>query len=114
MKSNRPSILTINGGSSCIKFASFELPEPFARILEGKIERIGLPHAYFTVKGQVKVDNLAQSLPFSFARAMQQPALEIWRGSENKVLEAQQALYRRAVLNRAARHGEHDVNMERK
>jgi len=35
-------------------------------------------------------------LSFSFARAIQQPALEIWRGEESHVLAAQEALYHRA------------------
>src|SRR5208337_3257313 len=32
------------------------------------------------------------ALAFSFARAIQQPALEIWRGDEENVVAAQQAL----------------------
>jgi fructose-bisphosphate aldolase, class I len=51
-------------------------------------------------------------LAFSFARAIQQPALEIWRGEEAHVSEAQQALYHRANCNRAARRGEYDAAME--
>jgi fructose-bisphosphate aldolase class I len=52
-------------------------------------------------------------LSFSFARAIQQPALEIWRGEESHVLAAQQALYHRASCNRAARRGEYNAAMER-
>ena len=47
------------------------------------------------------------ALAFSFARAIQQPALEIWRGEEAHLLAAQQALYHRAKCNRAARRGEY-------
>jgi acetate kinase len=36
------SLLTINGGSSSIKFALYETGEPLARRLYGKIDRIGL------------------------------------------------------------------------
>jgi acetate kinase len=36
-------VLTINGGSSSIKFALYQVGEPMQRILAGKIERIGLP-----------------------------------------------------------------------
>jgi len=53
------------------------------------------------------------ALAFSFARAIQQPALEIWRGEEAQVLAAQQALYHRAMCNRAARRGEYNAAMER-
>ena len=51
---------------------------------------------------------LPWALSFSFARAIQQPALEIWRGDAGKVGEAQQALLHRARCNRAARRGEYD------
>ena len=54
------------------------------------------------------------ALAFSFARAIQQPALEIWQGKEANVMAAQQALYHRARCNRAARRGEYNAAMERK
>ena len=53
------------------------------------------------------------ALAFSFARAIQQPALEIWRGEESNVSAAQQALLHRARCNRAARRGEYYAAMER-
>jgi fructose-bisphosphate aldolase class I len=56
---------------------------------------------------------LPWALAFSFARAIQQPALEIWQGDETRVLAAQQALYHRAKCNRAARRGEYNATMER-
>ena len=49
---------------------------------------------------------------FSFARAIQQPALEIWRGEESRVSAAQQALYHRAKCNAAARRGGYTAAME--
>jgi fructose-bisphosphate aldolase class I len=52
-------------------------------------------------------------LSFSFARAMQRRALEIWRGEESHVLAAQEALYYRASCNRTARRGEYNAAMER-
>lgn len=56
---------------------------------------------------------LPWALAFSFARAIQQPALEIWHGDDTQVLAAQQALYKRARLNGAARRGEYNSAMER-
>ena len=56
---------------------------------------------------------MAWALAFSFARAIQQPALEIWQGKEANVLAAQQALYHRARCNRAARRGEYSAAMEK-
>jgi fructose-bisphosphate aldolase class I len=56
---------------------------------------------------------LPWALAFSFARAIQQPAMEIWRGEEAHVKAAQQALYHRARCNRAARRGEYTAAMEK-
>ena len=57
---------------------------------------------------------LPWALAFSFARAIQQPALEIWHGEETNVSAAQQALYHRANCNRAARHGKYNADIEKK
>ena len=56
---------------------------------------------------------LPWALAFSFARAIQQPALEIWQGKEARVLAAQLALYHRARCNNAERRGEYNAEMER-
>jgi fructose-bisphosphate aldolase class I len=56
---------------------------------------------------------LPWALAFSFARAIQQPALEIWRGEVAHVAAAQSALYHRSRCNQAARRGEYDAAMER-
>ncbi len=56
---------------------------------------------------------LPWKLAFSFSRAIQYPALEIWHGKEANVAEAQQALYHRARCNLAARRGEYNAGMER-
>ncbi len=60
MKSDDPLILTINGGSSSIKFALFEVGPSLERILAGGIERIGLPDATLRVKGLNQVDNFSR------------------------------------------------------
>jgi fructose-bisphosphate aldolase class I len=56
---------------------------------------------------------LPWALAFSFSRALQQPALEIWQGKTENVSAAQQALYHRASCNRAARRGEYNAAMEK-
>ncbi|MEO7300482.1 MAG: class I fructose-bisphosphate aldolase [Verrucomicrobiota bacterium] len=56
---------------------------------------------------------LPWALAFSFARAIQQPALQIWRGKEANVAAAQKALVHRAQCNRAARRGEYNAELER-
>jgi acetate kinase len=60
MKPVNPRILTINGGSSSIKFAVFEAGDPLRRILEGGVERIGLPEATFVVKDLNQTDNFSR------------------------------------------------------
>ena len=49
------------------------------------------------------------ALTFSFARAIQQPALEIWAGKDAKRKAAQD---HRAKCNRAARKGQYSASME--
>jgi fructose-bisphosphate aldolase class I len=56
---------------------------------------------------------LPWALAFSFARAIQQPALEIWRGQDGNVKAAQRALLHRAMCNTAARRGIYDAAMEK-
>lgn len=54
-------ILTINGGSSSIKFALFETGNSLRRVLDGRIERIGLPEATFDVKGPEEADTFSRA-----------------------------------------------------
>lgn len=51
-------------------------------------------------------------LSYSFGRAIQQPALELWRGKDSNVVAAQQVLLHRARCNKAARRGEYSAAME--
>ena len=60
MRPANSRILTINGGSSSIKFALFEVGDSLRRILEGGIERIGLPEATLRVKGVNQADRFSR------------------------------------------------------
>ena len=62
MEPRKQHILTINGGSSSIKFALFESTESLKRILAGGIERIGLPDAMWHAKGVSQDDNFSRSV----------------------------------------------------
>ena len=62
MESTNPLILTINSGSSSIKFALFESGDSLRRIMEGGIDRIGLPEATWQVKGLNKADNFSRPI----------------------------------------------------
>ncbi|MES1930177.1 fructose-bisphosphate aldolase [Salinisphaera dokdonensis CL-ES53] len=52
-------------------------------------------------------------LTFSYARALQQPALDTWRGDKANTEAAQNALLHRARCNRAASQGQYDPAQER-
>jgi fructose-bisphosphate aldolase class I len=56
--------------------------------------------------------DLPWPLAFSFARAIQDPAMKAWAGRKENVEAAQKALVERARLNRLARRGEYTVAME--
>ncbi len=49
---------------------------------------------------------------FSYARAIQQSALDYWHGDDANIPKAQQLLYHRAKLNSAARQGKYTPEME--
>jgi fructose-bisphosphate aldolase class I len=55
---------------------------------------------------------LPWAVAFSYSRAIQQPALELWHGEDANVQIAQKALLHRARCNRAARLGEYTAAME--
>jgi hypothetical protein len=55
-------VLTINGGSSSIKFALFDATRSLRRVLEGRIERIGLPEAEFRVKSLDGDDSFSRAI----------------------------------------------------
>jgi len=84
-----PGVAFLSGGQSC------ELASARLNAMNAK-SRSPLPWA----------------LAFSFARAIQQPALEIWKGKIENVVAAQNALDHRAKCNKAARRGEYTALME--
>src|ERR1019366_2091402 len=53
MKSMKSCVLTINGGSSSIKFALFEIGEPLVLLFDGEMERIGTKNAMLTFNNEV-------------------------------------------------------------
>ena len=75
------------------------------------------PHLASARLNQMEIQQHKSPLPwplgFSFARALQQPALTIWHGNPANKSAAQHALLHRAKCDRAARRGEYTVQMER-
>ncbi len=61
----------------------------------------------------VQFPDLPWALTFSYSRATQQPALDLWLGKDQNVAAAQRALYHRAKLNAAARRGQYTPALEK-
>ena len=64
------------------------------------------------VKAKLAQSHLPWPLAFSFGRALQHPALNIWHGKEANRQAAQLALYHRAICDKAALCGEYTAAME--
>ena len=60
--STESRVLTVNAGSSSIKFAQYEIVSPLLQIFSGVIERIGLEDASFQSKGSGSADSFNKSL----------------------------------------------------
>jgi acetate kinase len=69
MKPPMPCILTINGGSSSIRFAVFEAGGTPRRLLAGKVDRIGLPGTNLTANDPVGKLPVARRLGHAEPRA---------------------------------------------
>lgn len=57
-------------------------------------------------------DRLPWAVTFSYSRATQQRALELWKGDSANIVVAQLALVHRAACNRAARLGRYDAKRD--
>jgi len=84
-----PGIVFLSGGQS-VKRATAHLNE-MNRMYEGR---------------------LPWELSFSYARALQEPPMEIWGGKEENVEKAQKAFLHRLKMNGAARSGSYSEEME--
>jgi len=73
----------------------------------GKLAAARLNAMHVNFKGK-----LPWPLTFSFSRAIQYPALEIWQGIEENIAAAQQALLHRAKCNQAALCGEYKAEYD--
>jgi fructose-bisphosphate aldolase class I len=59
-----------------------------------------------------KMGPLPWQVSFSYARALQDPALKAWKGDAANVAAAQKIFYHRAKMNSAARSGSYNERME--
>ncbi|MEM6423831.1 MAG: class I fructose-bisphosphate aldolase [Cyanobacteria bacterium P01_D01_bin.128] len=72
-----------------------------------------LSSAHLNAINRLKGDSCPWPITFSYARAIQQPALDHWQGKEGQVADAQKLLLNRAKLNSAASKGEYTSEMEK-
>jgi fructose-bisphosphate aldolase class I len=68
--------------------------------------------AHLNLMNAQYASQLPWSVTFSYARAIQQPALDHWAGNDANSSVAQQLLYHRAKLNGAASLGQYNPEME--
>ena len=84
----------------------------------------GVPGIFFLSGGQTPAEATAHldamnrlgaqpwALSFSYGRALQEPAMQAWKGQAANARSSQDALLNRARLNGAARDGRYDATME--
>ncbi|MDB6025829.1 MAG: fructose-bisphosphate aldolase [Verrucomicrobiales bacterium] len=60
-----------------------------------------------------KIGGAPWQLSFSFGRALQSPALQAWKGSDENIHAAQEALFNRAKFNSLARYGHYFNDLEK-
>src|SRR5437868_2037552 len=76
----KSSVLTINAGSSSLKFAVFRKDDLSCRVLAGKIDRIGLPEARIVFRDSVTGETVEDQFPASNHSACTPRLLEILSG----------------------------------
>jgi fructose-bisphosphate aldolase, class I len=69
--------------------------------------------AHLNTMNQMFKNQSPWQVTFSYARAIQQPTLEHWRGNANNVAQAQKLLVHRAMCNSAASQGNYNADMEK-
>jgi acetate kinase len=69
MNPTKTFILTINGGSSSIKFSLYEAGDPLLSIVKGEIERIGLPGSIMRINCLNPAESISRSLMASDHKA---------------------------------------------
>ena len=69
--------------------------------------------AHLNTMNQTYKEQTPWRVTFSYARAIQQPALEYWHGNPDNVAQAQKLLLHRAMCNSAASQGDYKEDLEK-
>ena len=72
-----------------------------------------LATAHLNAMNNLFKDQLPWQLTFSYGRALQQAAMQTWKGQDANVSAAQKELYRRAKFNSAAALGQYQPEIEK-
>jgi len=70
-------------------------------------------HLNEIIKISKKKSDVAWELSFSYARALQYPAISIWAGKDDNIKKAQKEFIKRVKLTSLARQGKYRVEMEK-
>jgi fructose-bisphosphate aldolase class I len=115
--------MVISGTDAADRAGPEEVAEATLRCLKAHVPT-DVPGVAFLSGGQSAVEatvhldlmnksgDLPWELSFSYGRALQAPALDAWRGKEEKFADGQAALAKRAKLNSLAHLGQYDATME--
>ena len=119
----KPSMV-ISGKEATNRAGVDEVAKKTIKVLKGTVPS-ELPSINFLSGGQTpqeatahlnRMHTLNEKLPwyvsFSYARALQDPALKAWHGKDENIQAAQQAFLRRAKLNSLAAMGRYKEQME--
>ncbi|MEM9108871.1 MAG: acetate/propionate family kinase [Planctomycetota bacterium] len=111
MNDQRPDdarlLLTLNAGSSSIKFSKFVASDPPQRVLEGSIDRIGLPGSRLRTSGGTKDDETVEPVAVADQAAAARLLME-WLDASTKP-ETLSAIGHRVVHGGPAYHRPHRV-----
>ena len=119
----KPSMV-ISGKEAAVRAGVDEVARKTVKCLKATVPH-GLPSINFLSGGQApqeatahlnRMHTLDENLPwylsFSFARALQDPALKAWQGKDENIPKAQRAFVKRAKLNSLATMGRYTEHME--
>jgi len=99
-------ILTLNGGSSSIKFALFETGAELQRLLSGKVERIGQPVAEMEISDHAAGTTESQAVPAAHHASVIQPLMQVL---EKRVNFEQIAAVGHRIVHGGVRYSEPEI-----
>jgi len=115
--------MVLAGNACAVQPSAEEVAEATVRMLRKSVPA-EVPGVVFLSGGQSAVDatnhldKIAEKEPlpweiaFSYARALQGPALDVWQGKEENIASAREVFMKRLSLNQLADEGVYEVDME--